>query len=31
VSLEKGIAYDYRHANSGSITVFQQGHWDGLI
>ena len=31
VSLNTGIAYDYRVPTAGSITLFQPGHWDGLI
>ena len=31
VSLNTGIAYDYTNPNAGSITLFQSGHWDGLI
>jgi len=31
VSLNSGIAYDYRDPTAGSITLFQPGHWDGLI
>lgn len=31
VSLNTGIAYDYRDPTAGSITLFQPGHWDGLL
>lgn len=31
VSLNTGIAYDHTDPNAGSITLFQSGHWDGLI
>jgi hypothetical protein len=31
VSLEKGLAYDFRNPEAGSITVFEKGRWDTLI
>ena len=31
VSLNAGIAYDYTDPTAGSITLFQPGHWDGLL
>jgi len=31
ISLEHGIAYDYRDPDHGSITVFEHGRWDDLV
>jgi hypothetical protein len=31
ISTTKGIAYDYRFPDSGSITVFEEGRWDVLL
>ena len=31
ISLARGIAYDYRNPEHGSITVFGPGHWDALV
>ncbi|RZO72059.1 MAG: hypothetical protein EVA67_03240 [OM182 bacterium] len=31
ISLSQGLAYDRRDPSAGSITVFEEFHWDGLI
>lgn len=31
ISLDKGIAYDYRNPAQGSITIFEGGRWDQLV
>ena len=31
ISLDHGVAYDYRDPNNGSITVFEKGRWDALL
>ncbi|MEM7219142.1 MAG: hypothetical protein AAF515_12305 [Pseudomonadota bacterium] len=31
ISQEQGIAYDFRQPQHGSFTVFQRGHWAGLL
>ena len=31
ISLDYGIAYDYRNPEHGSITVFERGRWDQLV
>ena len=31
ISKDKGIAYDYRNLDRGSITVFERGRWEALL
>ena len=31
ISLDNGIAYDFRDPANGSITVFEKGRWDSLV
>jgi hypothetical protein len=31
ISLQHGVAYDYRDPQNGSITVFEEGRWDSLV
>ena len=31
ISLSKGIAYDYRNPDLGSVTIFEAGRWDQLV
>ena len=31
ISTSRGIAYDFRDPNNGSITVFAKGRWDALL
>jgi hypothetical protein len=31
ISLNRGIAYDYRNLEQGSITIFEAGRWDQLV
>ena len=31
ISLQQGIAYDFRNKQQGSITIFEQGRWDELV
>ena len=31
ISLEHGVAYDFRDPQQGSITVFEKGRWDSLV
>ncbi len=31
ISLSHGIAYDRRDPTAGSITVFEEGHWDDVV
>jgi hypothetical protein len=31
VSASMGIAYDYRDAANGSLTIFEEGRWDALL
>ena len=31
ISLDCGVAYDFRNRQSGSITVFEKGRWDWLV
>jgi len=31
ISPQRGIAYDYRFPDNGSVTVFEDGRWDTLL
>lgn len=31
ISLDHGVAYDFRDRKNGSITVFEKGRWDSLV
>lgn len=31
ISLSCGIAYDYRHREHGSLSIFEPGRWDALV
>ena len=31
ISKDKGMAYDFRNPEKGSITIFERGRWDGLL
>ena len=31
ISLQFGLAYDFRNKQHGSITIFEQGRWDELV
>jgi len=31
ISLQHGVAYDFRDPRNGSITVFEKGRWDSLV
>ena len=31
ISLDKGIAYDFRNPANGSVTVFERGRWDAVV
>ena len=31
ISLQHGLAYDYRNPDNGSVTIFEAGRWDGLV
>ena len=31
ISLQLGLAYDFRNRQQGSITIFEQGRWDELV